>query len=115
MNEHKLLNIIGSTADRHRVQVWAVGGFVRDKILNKTVKDIDFVVVGDGPGFAKIISKQLNTRNIVVYPKFGTAMVNFQDYHLEFVTAKSESYHETSSKKGLPAMPGGPYAQPTND
>jgi len=98
MTEQKLLKTIGNIADRQNIQVWAVGGFVRDKLLNKIVKDIDFVVIGDGPRFARDIAREFKTRNIVVYPKFGTAMVNFQDYRLEFVTARSESYLENSRK-----------------
>lgn len=98
MNEQQVLKTIGTTADESGVSVWAVGGFVRDKILKKQVKDIDFAVVGDAPLFAKNIARQLGTRRVVIYPKFGTAMVHFQDFQLEFVTARSESYLENSRK-----------------
>jgi len=98
MNEQLILKIIGKIADSENISVWAVGGFVRDKLLNKIVKDIDFAVVGDGPQFAHTVARKLKTPNIVVYPKFGTAMIDFQDYRLEFVTARSESYNENSRK-----------------
>lgn len=96
MNEQELLKIIGNIADQQKIAVWSVGGFVRDKILKKTVKDIDFAVVGDAPDFARMVAKVFRTLNIVVYPKFGTAMVKVQDYQLEFVTTRSESYQEDS-------------------
>ncbi len=96
MTEQEILKIIGSIADQNKISVWAVGGFVRDRILNKLVKDIDFAVVGDGPGFARSVAKELGTRNIVIYPKFGTALVDYNEYRLEFVTARSESYVEDS-------------------
>jgi putative nucleotidyltransferase with HDIG domain len=96
MTEQEILKIIGSIADQNKISVWAVGGFVRDRILNKLVKDIDFAVVGDGPDFARSVAKELGTRNIVIYPKFGTALVDYHEYRLEFVTARSESYVEDS-------------------
>jgi poly(A) polymerase len=96
MTEKELLKIIGNIADQQKTSVWAVGGFVRDRILNKAVKDIDFVVVGKGPRFANNVAKQLGTPNVVTFPKFGTAMINFEDFRLEFVTARSESYLEDS-------------------
>ncbi|HEX9973242.1 MAG TPA: CCA tRNA nucleotidyltransferase, partial [bacterium] len=96
MTEQEILKIIGSIADSKNIPVWAVGGYVRDQILNKTVKDIDFAVVGDGTGFARLVAKELRTRNIVIYPKFGTALVDYNEYRLEFVTARSESYIEDS-------------------
>ena len=98
MTEQELLKKIGNIADQKKISIWAVGGFVRDKLLNKSVKDIDFAVVGEGPEFAKNVARNLGTRDVVTFPKFGTAMVNFEDFRLEFVTARSESYLEDSRK-----------------
>ncbi|MDZ7377160.1 MAG: CCA tRNA nucleotidyltransferase, partial [candidate division KSB1 bacterium] len=98
MTEPEILKKIGAIADKKQIGVWAVGGFVRDKLLNKTVKDIDFVVVGDAPRFAKSVAKALGSHDVITFPKFGTAMVNFEDYRLEFVTARRESYFDNSRK-----------------
>lgn len=98
MTEQELLNTIGKIADDHGWTVYAVGGYVRDRWLRKQVKDIDFVVVGQGPQFARLVASKLQTRQIVIFEKFGTAMVNFQDYRLEFVTARTESYVADSRK-----------------
>lgn len=96
MNELEILKIIGRIADNNNISVWAVGGFVRDSILEKSVKDIDFAVVGDGPNFARKVARELKTRSIVIYEKFGTAMVDVQDFKLEFVGTRKESYQENS-------------------
>lgn len=93
-----ILKSIGKIADRANQEVYAVGGFVRDKILGKSVKDIDFVVVGDGPKFAKKVGKELRARNMTIYEKFGTALVEVDDYKLEFVGARRESYRGDSRK-----------------
>lgn len=98
MTEQALLNTIGKIADDHGWTVYAVGGYVRDRLLRKQVKDIDFVVVGQGPQFARLVASKLRTQQIVIFAKFGTAMVNFQDYRLEFVTARTESYAADSRK-----------------
>ena len=75
-----ILKIIGSIADREKVSVWAVGGFVRDNLLGRNVKDIDFAVVGDGPKFARQVAKEFNSGSLVIYEKFGTAMVTLPDF-----------------------------------
>jgi putative nucleotidyltransferase with HDIG domain len=93
-----LLRIVGEIGDQLGVEVYAVGGYVRDWMLGKAVKDIDFVVVGDGPRFARAVAKRLGTTNLTVYKTFGTAMVAYQDYKLEFVGARRESYRADSRK-----------------
>ena len=98
MTEEQVLKIIGNIADREKVSVWAVGGFVRDKILNKEVKDIDFAVVGNGPKFARKVAQEINSRNVVIFEKFGTAVVQHENFQLEFVGTRSENYEENSRK-----------------
>ena len=98
MKDLEILKKIGKIADRENISVWAVGGFVRDKIINKAVKDIDFAVVGNGPDFARAVAEKLGTPNIVVFEKFGTAMVNFNNFQLEFVGTRKENYSEDSRK-----------------
>lgn len=97
MTEERLLKNIGDIADSSGIQVYVVGGYVRDKIfLKEDVKDIDFVVVGDGPAFAKKIAGQLKAINFVIFKRFQTARMTIDDYSLEFVSARSERYAEDS-------------------
>ena len=77
---------------------------MRDRLLGKDCKDIDFVVVGNGPKFAKAVAQNFGTKKMTIYKKFGTALVEFQDYKLEFVGARKESYRSSSRKPDvLPA------------
>ena len=99
----EFLKRVGQVADAGSFEVYAVGGYVRDQFLEGVPKranrkDIDFVVVGDALEFARILKSQLNGRNLVVYKRFGTAMLEIGDYKLEFVTARTESYPEDSRK-----------------
>lgn len=98
LREYPILKTIGEIADQAGVEVYAVGGFVRDKLLGKSVKDIDCVVVGDGPRFAKVVAKGLRTKRLTIYAKFGTALVESGEYKIEFVGARKESYRDDSRK-----------------
>ncbi len=96
--QESLLRKIGQIADCEKVSVYAVGGYVRDQILGIETKEIDFVVGGDGPLFAKKVKQQLSGKGLVVYQQFGTASVVVDDLRLEFVSAREESYQKESRK-----------------
>jgi poly(A) polymerase len=96
--ENEMLKQIGSIADELRIEAYVVGGFVRDKILGKEVKDIDILVIGDGIAFAKSVAKKINQKNVVTYENFGTAMLPLEDGKIEFVGAREESYARDSRK-----------------
>jgi len=95
---HAVVRRVGELADGLGLEVYAVGGYVRDLLLGRTSKDIDFVVVGDGIAFARSVARMLRTRTVIVYERFGTASIPYRGYNLEFVTARSESYREDSRK-----------------
>jgi len=103
MTNESLLKIIGELADNYNIEVYAVGGFVRDKLLGNEVKDIDFVVLGDGPAFARKAASFLGASNIVIFKKFQTAMLEYENFRLEFVGARSESYEAHSRKPNVVA------------
>ena len=100
----ELLQRIGRTAAQLDVEVYAVGGVVRDMLLGRTTTDIDFVTVGPGTGIrlAEAVSEMLGGETVHVYPRFGTAAIRVRaDEHvmvLEFVAARKESYRATSRK-----------------
>lgn len=98
----ELIKRIGKYADEQRVEAYAVGGYLRDRILNREKsegslgKELDFLIIGDGVRFAELLSSRLQTRDITVYRNFGTALINFQEFKLEFVGARKESYASDS-------------------
>jgi len=89
---------IGAIADANSVEVYVVGGYVRDLFLGKEVKDIDIVVVGDGIRFARNVAREFGHTDVVVFEKFGTAMLPLEDRKVEFVAAREESYSRDSRK-----------------
>lgn len=78
--------------------IFVVGGYVRDKLLGVEGTDIDFVVVGDAMKFSELLRRRLHLRNLVQYKRFGTFMAHYDDYALEFVNARKESYASDSRK-----------------
>jgi poly(A) polymerase len=96
--QNELLVKIGQVADGLQLQAFAVGGYVRDRLLGKEVKDIDIVVIGDGPFFARKVAEFLQAKDIAIYKNFGTAMVRHQGHVFEFVGARKESYRSNSRK-----------------
>ena len=69
-----ILEKITQVANRYGVVVFAVGGFIRDLLLNIPNKDIDIVVEGDGILFANRLAEVFNAR-VQSYEKFGTSVV----------------------------------------
>ncbi|HLP36961.1 CCA tRNA nucleotidyltransferase [Lacibacter sp.] len=97
--ELELLKIIGDCAQRLNVPCYLVGGFVRDKLLQRTCKDLDFVCVGDGIELAQEVAKQFKPQpQVSVFKTFGTANIKHGDFEIEFVGARKESYAVHSRK-----------------
>jgi len=81
------------------VPAFVVGGFVRDLILGKTSKDIDIVVLGSGIELAKKVALKIGKPDkINIYKNFGTAMLRYKGFDIEFVGARKESYRKDSRK-----------------
>lgn len=95
---HPVFRAVGAEADRKGQQAFAIGGFVRDLILDRPCKDIDIVVEGSGIELAKATSKSLGAGKVSVFKNFGTAMFKAGDVEVEFVGARKESYQRGSRK-----------------
>jgi tRNA nucleotidyltransferase/poly(A) polymerase len=90
---------IGQLADSMDLECYVVGGYVRDLILKRSSKDIDFVCVGSGIKLAREVAKSIGKSGKVnIFKTFGTANIRYRDYDLEFVGARKESYRHDSRK-----------------
>lgn len=99
-----ILNKIARAARQLNILAYLVGGFVRDKILDRPVKDMDIVCVGDGIELAHTVAALFNPPPAVNFFKnFGTAQIKVEDYDIEFVGARKESYRFHSRKPEVEA------------
>jgi poly(A) polymerase len=96
---HPIFKIVGEAADKTGVQAFVVGGYVRDILLNRTSKDVDFVCLGSGIDLAQQVAASLGPNvHVHIYKNFGTAQIPYEDFDLEFVGARKESYRTESRK-----------------
>lgn len=96
---HRIFEVLSGLAAGKGVKVYVIGGWVRDLFLKRESKDIDIVVAGSGIEMAKAVHEALGLkRKLQVFKNFGTAMLHYQDWQVEFVGARKESYRHGSRK-----------------
>lgn len=99
LDEHQIFERVGAAASRLGIKSYVVGGFVRDLLLNRPSKDIDFTCIGGGIALAQEVAKSFESHvPLSVFKNFGTAMLKLDDWELEFVGARKESYRLESRK-----------------
>jgi poly(A) polymerase len=97
--EQKIFNLLSESAKELGFPTYIIGGYVRDRLLKRPSNDMDIVCVGSGIELAKKLATKLHPKpKVVVYKRFGTAMLHFKDLELEFVGARKESYRQDSRK-----------------
>ncbi len=117
-SELALLNKVAVAAKQMGVETYLIGGFVRDKMLGRETKDADIVCMGDGIELAKEVAQLLSPVPQVSYfknfgtahikvnlsnyndsskaPSFGGGLGEADDFDIEFVGARKESYRAES-------------------
>lgn len=99
---HPIFAILSEVAGQLDVQVFVIGGFVRDALMGRQKganKDIDIVVLGSGIDFARNVAERIGGEvPVTVFSNFGTAMLQYKGYEIEFVGARKESYRQNSRK-----------------
>jgi len=86
------------------VKAYVIGGWVRDCLLKRDHpdKDIDIVVIGSGIEIARKAARKISPGiKVSVFKNFGTAMFKNDEYEIEFVGARKESYDRGSRKPAV--------------
>jgi poly(A) polymerase len=97
--DHDVFRAVTRAADVSGTKSYVIGGYVRDVVLKRPSKDIDFVCVGSGIDLARQVAAILGHNLRVNYFKhFGTAQIRYGDLDIEFVGARKESYRKDSRK-----------------
>src|SRR5689334_16713422 len=98
--ESEIMQIVSSAAEKLGREAYLVGGFVRDKLLDRQTKDADFVCLGNAIELAEQVANAFKPRpKVEVFKNFGTAHIRLRDdFDIEFVGARKESYRSDSRK-----------------
>lgn len=96
LKKYNFILTASKIAARRNEELYLVGGFVRDIILKRKREEMDFLIVGNGPEFAKEFANELGISEVITYKNFGTAHFKYGNYSLEFVGARKESYKRNS-------------------
>jgi poly(A) polymerase len=98
-DEAKIIAEVKAAAEILNFRVFLIGGYVRDKILNRQSKDMDFMCIGDGIVLAELIAERTKPKTKVsVFKNFGTARLLMNGMEVELVGARKESYDFDSRK-----------------
>ncbi len=98
-HEREMFTFIEQAANRLGYPAYVVGGYVRDRLLGRSSKDMDIVCIGSGIELARQVASHLRPiPRVAVYRRFGTAMLKHRDMEVEFVGARKESYRHDSRK-----------------
>ncbi len=92
-----ILHAAGSLAAEMGFRAYAVGGMVRDLLLERDTFDLDIVVEGEGIRFARSLAGRLRAR-VKGYERFGTASVTLPGgAKVDVATARTEIYDEPAA------------------
>ncbi|MCY4419545.1 MAG: HD domain-containing protein [Cytophagales bacterium] len=99
MNKRSTVKQVVLASQREDVEIYLVGGAVRDLFLGKSSKDLDFLCLDQGEKIARRVCGILGEgASLSIHKNFGTAQIAFRDQILEFVDARKESYSPDSRK-----------------
>ena len=95
----------GRLADGSGLDLYLVGGTVRDMLLGRPRTDVDLAVDGDGMGFAGRLAREAGGR-CTPHPPFLTATVDLPEgSSLDVATARSETYERPGALPRVASAP----------
>ena len=97
--KHPIFRIISQSAEESNLKAYVIGGFVRDLFLRRPSTDIDIVTIGSGIELAEQVGRKIGKNtHVSIFRNFGTAMLHYGKWQVEFVGARKESYRLDSRK-----------------
>ncbi|MFH0877290.1 MAG: hypothetical protein V1863_03610 [Candidatus Omnitrophota bacterium] len=91
------IHLAAQLADQKGLPVYAVGGFVRDLLLEADHLDVDLVVEGDGIAFAVECGRHFGAR-LIAHRRFGTAtLLGVPGVKADIASARKEIYEKPAA------------------
>jgi tRNA nucleotidyltransferase (CCA-adding enzyme) len=89
--QRSVYDAVLATAQAQHVELYLVGGAVRDWLMRQPIGDLDFVVEGDAIPFAQAV-RAAHGGELQSYEKFRTATWTSFGLHTDIATARVETY-----------------------
>ena len=93
-----IINEAAKISQEESIDLYIVGGYVRDSLINKQTIDLDLAVTKNAEKFARKLSKKLNVNKVVPFEKFQTYRIPYKNFEIEVAQARTESYNKDSRK-----------------
>ena len=90
-NIYKLVSFIIKQASEDNIEIFVVGGAVRDLLLKRNISDLDLAVEKNAEAFARKISEKYGA-NFTYHAKFKTAKLKFAGFSIDIITTRKEIY-----------------------
>ena len=98
LEKHPIFALVAQASRSLGYESYVIGGYVRDLILKRPSKDVDFVCQGSGIELATKVGELAGGAKVSYFKNFGTASLRYQGIEVEFVGARKESYRRDSRK-----------------
>jgi poly(A) polymerase len=99
VTRESIIETVAEVALAAGVEMYLVGGFVRDRLLGRDGKDIDLLAVDDdGIAVLAEVARRLGWAPPQRFERFGTGQVRGGDFIVEVVRARAENYDASSRK-----------------
>lgn len=95
-NLMKIIKLINSYNKKKNLEIYLIGGYVRDILLKKRSKDIDFLTIGSPYKLVEFLSNNISNSSFTIYKNYGTALLRIKECNFEFVGSRKESYIKKS-------------------
>src|SRR3990170_4140693 len=113
------LDALTRTARARSVALYAVGGSVRDLLLERPTLDLDLTLEGDAPALARTVATGLTDVRCTIHPTFRTATLKGAGIRIDVASARAETYQrpgapstKRASATTLPASFAAPATRP---
>src|SRR3990172_587369 len=98
------LDALTRTARARSLALYAVGGSVRDLLLERPTLDLDLTLEGDATTLARTVATGLPSVRCTVHPAFRTATLKGDAFRIDVATTRAETYRRPGA---LPTIPPG--------
>ena len=97
LDQKPFLKEISNLYEKNGLQIYLVGGAVRDGILGIDTKDFDFTTNANPEDSIKILNKN-DYKTTEIGKAFGTIETTVEEYSLHITTYREDEYNKNSRK-----------------